>query len=133
MKKHVLIVDDEPDFLELIAHCLQANGFESSSARDGMEGLDKARRLRPDAVILDVMLPDLDGFTICEMLRNSKATCRIPVLMLTCLGGTLSRCNGIYSGANEYLTKPFKIPILIERLRAVTGHEVDLDSDEGPT
>lgn len=117
MGRHVLVVDDEPDFVELIVHVLQANGFECSVACSGLEALDKARELRPDAVILDIMLPDLDGFTICEMLRRHPGTSRTPVLMLTCLGGSMCRLNGLSAGADEYLTKPFKMPDLVARLQ----------------
>ena len=122
MGSHVLLVDDEPDFVELIAHGLRANGFLVHSASTGMEALEKARHLKPDAVILDIMLPDLDGFTICEMLRRHPATSKIPVLMLTCLGGAMSRLNGFSSGADEYLIKPLKMPDLVSHLRAAINH-----------
>lgn len=118
MSAHVLLVDDEPDFVELMAHGLRAKGFECSTAGTGMEALAKARQLQPDAVVLDIMLPDLDGFTICEMLRRHSATARIPVVMLTCLGGALSRLNGLAAGADDYLTKPFKMPELVAHLQA---------------
>jgi DNA-binding response OmpR family regulator len=116
MSAHVLLVDDEPDFLDLMAHGLRANGFECSTAGTGMEALARARQLKPDAVVLDIMLPDLDGFTICEMLRRHSATARIPVVMLTCLGGAMSRLNGLAAGADDYLTKPFKMPELVSHL-----------------
>ena len=117
VETHVLVVDDEPDFVELISYGLEANGFRCSSAGSGMVGLDMARQLRPDTMVLDVMLPDLDGFTICEMIRERAFHERMPILMLTCLGGTLPRLNGISSGADDYLVKPLKIPFLIERIR----------------
>ena len=119
MERHVLVVDDEPEFVELVAHVLTANGFRCSAASSGLEGLDQARKLRPDAMILDIMLPDLDGFTICEMLRRHPDTERIPVLMLTCLGGTMSRLNGFSVGASEYLTKPVKMPYLVSRIESL--------------
>ncbi|MCU0787656.1 MAG: response regulator [Verrucomicrobia bacterium] len=117
MGLHVLVVDDEPDFVELVAHTLQAKGFEVSSSLGGMDGMDKAVRLRPDALLLDVMLPDLDGFTVCEILRRQPAVSHMAVLMLTCLGGTISRMNGIDAGADDYLTKPFQLPTLPDRIR----------------
>ena len=117
METHVLVVDDEPDFVELITYGLEANGFRCSSAGNGMLGLDMARRLHPSAMVLDVMLPDLDGFTICEMIRKQPGLSGMPILMLTCLGGTLPRLNGLSSGADDYLVKPLKIPLLIDRIR----------------
>jgi DNA-binding response OmpR family regulator len=125
MGKHVLVVDDEPELGELIAHGLKANGFECSLAVNGLDGLDKARRLHPDAVVLDIMLPDLDGFTVCEMLRRQPSTARIPVVMLTCLGGALSRMNGLSSGADDYLTKPFKMGDLVSSIRGVLQNRHD--------
>ena len=122
MGLHVLVVDDEPDFLELIAHGLKANGFECSEAFNGMQALEKAREGKPDVVILDIMLPDLDGFTICEMLRRHPSTSTIPVLMLTCLGGAMSRLNGLSAGADDYLTKPFKMADLVSHLRTAIEH-----------
>jgi DNA-binding response OmpR family regulator len=118
MGMRVLVVDDEPDFVDLIVHGLRANGFDCAEASNGMDALEKARTLKPDAVILDIMLPDLDGFTVCEMLRRQPLTARIPVLMLTCLGGAMSRLNGLSAGADDYLTKPFKTADLIDHLRA---------------
>jgi DNA-binding response OmpR family regulator len=127
MDKHVLVVDDEVEFGELIAHGLKANGFECSLAVNGLEGLDKARRLHPDAVVLDIMLPDLDGFTICELLRRQPSTARIPVVMLTCLGGTMSRMNGLSSGADDYLTKPFKMADLVHSILGAMRHRHGAD------
>jgi DNA-binding response OmpR family regulator len=122
----VLVVDDEPDFVDLIVHGLRANGIECSEACNGMQALEKARDLKPDAVILDIMLPDLDGFTVCEMLRRQPGTSRIPVVMLTCLGGTVSRLNGLSAGADDYLTKPFKVTDLISHIRAAIEHRAQL-------
>jgi DNA-binding response OmpR family regulator len=107
------VVDDERDFLELISHGLERDGFRCTVARDGLDGLTKARETLPDAIVLDVMLPDLDGFTVCEMLRKQPSTARIPVVMLTCLGGTMSRLNGLSSGADQFMSKPFKMHELI--------------------
>ncbi len=122
MGRHVLVVDDEPDFAELMEHVLQANGFECSIAGSGLEALDKARKLKPDAVILDIMLPDLDGFTVCEMLRRHPGTSNLPILMLTCLGGAMCRLNGLSAGADDYLTKPFKVPDLISHIQSAIRH-----------
>ena len=126
---HILVVDDEPDFVELVTYGLEANGFSCSSAANGMLGLDMARRLRPSALVLDVMLPDLDGFSICEMIRKQPGLSSMPVLLLTCLGGTLPRLNGISSGADEYLVKPLKIPLLIDRIRLAIRLRSEVESE----
>ena len=125
MGRHVLVVDDEPEFAELLEHVLHANDFECSVAGTGQEALDKARNLRPDAVILDIMLPDLDGFTICEMLRRHPGTSKIPILMLTCLGGAMCRLNGSSAGADDYLTKPLKMPDLIVHIQSAIRHRAE--------
>lgn len=118
MVTKVLVVDDEPDFVELIAHGLQANGFHCSEAFSGMEALAKARKVKPDAVILDIMLPDLDGFTVCEMLRRDPLNSNIAVLMMTCLNGQMSRFSGLAAGADDYLTKPVKLADLVSHVRS---------------
>lgn len=126
MSTHVLVVDDDPDFVELMTHGLRANGFECSEAFNGMDALDKAREVRPDAVVLDIMLPDLDGFTICEMLRRDAAHSRIAVLMITCLDGQMSRLNGLSAGADAYLPKPVRIPDLITHVRTAIQRRKEL-------
>lgn len=88
MPLRILVVDDKPDFVDWMMHGLRANGIECLAAFTGMEALDAARLVKPDAVMLDSLLPDLDGFTVCEMLRRHPATVGMPVLMLTCLGGS---------------------------------------------
>jgi DNA-binding response OmpR family regulator len=126
MANHVLVVDDEPEFLELITHGLRANGYECSEAENGMEALQSAREQRPDAVMLDVMLPDLDGFTICEMLRRNPDNHGTAVLMMTCLNGQMSRLNGLSAGADAFLTKPVKIHDLVSHVRRAIRRRAEL-------
>jgi len=119
MGEHILVVDDEPEFGQLVEYGLEATGYSCTLALTGDDGLKLARQLKPAAIILDVMLPDLDGFTICEILRRNTATADIPVLLLTCLGGTISRIHGISAGADAYVTKRFKMADLLDQLRGV--------------
>jgi DNA-binding response OmpR family regulator len=106
MARKILLVDDEKDFLDLLAHHLNAEDLELITAGDGMEALNKARRFLPDVILLDLMLPDLDGLSVCDILRNQASTADIPVIVLTALAGEMARLNGLASGANHYLSKP---------------------------
>jgi DNA-binding response OmpR family regulator len=112
MARKILLVDDEKDFLDLLARQLQADDCEFITAGDGMEALNKARRFLPDLILLDLMLPDLDGLSVCDILRNQASTADIPVILLTALAGEMPRLNGLASGANHYLSKPVNVPEL---------------------
>lgn len=105
-KKKILVVEDEPDFLELLKLRFKEDGFAIATATNGIDAVKKARSLLPDLIVLDVMLPELDGFAVCEVLRNDAATASIPVIMVTGLCGQMSRCAGIDSGATDFVTKP---------------------------
>src|SRR4051812_33785005 len=102
----VLLVDDDPDMLELLNHNFRNAGFTVATAANGMEGLHRARRILPDIIVLDLLLPDLDGISVCEILRKQPSTASIPILMLTAVAGQLSRLAGLEAGADAYLTKP---------------------------
>jgi two-component system OmpR family response regulator len=112
----VLIVEDEEDLLQVAATALRESGFSVDLARDGMEGLAKAETADYDAVVLDLMLPKLDGWEVLSRLRKSKAT---PVLILTARDALADRVEGLNRGADDYLTKPFELEELIARLRAL--------------
>lgn len=118
MNARILVVDDEPDMLELLSFNLGQAGYEVRTAPSGTEGLRQAQRLLPDLVILDLMLPDIDGFTVCEMLRRLPSTASTPVFMLTAMSGEIPRCHGFESGATEFLYKPFQARDLLERVRS---------------
>jgi two-component system, OmpR family, alkaline phosphatase synthesis response regulator PhoP len=105
-RKKILVVEDEPDFLELLRVYFKEEGFAIATAKNGVDAIRKARSLMPDLILLDVMLPELDGFAVCEILRKDAATASIPVIMVTGLCGQLSRCAGIESGATDFVTKP---------------------------
>ena len=112
----LLVVEDEPDLLAGLARALRKQGYAVDTAADGEDGLYKAESADYDAIILDVMLPVLDGWQILTKLRLSKTT---PVLMLTARDSTADRVRGLDSGADDYLVKPFDIPELLARLRAL--------------
>lgn len=105
-RKKILLVEDEPDFLELLRLRFKDEGFAIATATNGIDAVKKARSLSPDLILLDVVLPELDGFAVCEILRNDRATASIPVIMVTGLCGQMSRCAGIDSGATDFVTKP---------------------------
>jgi DNA-binding response OmpR family regulator len=123
MRVKILLVDDESDLLVLVSHYLEVAGYEVSTANNGNDALNKARREQPDLILLDLVMPDLDGLTVCEILRCQASTSRIPVIMLTAMTSELTRLNGLASGAADYLPKPFQREVLLERLNKVLSHE----------
>lgn len=112
----LLIVEDEADLLRRLAKTLRAEGYAVDTAADGEEGLDKAQDHDYDAILLDAMLPGLDGWEVLARLRNSKTT---PVLMLTARDASADRVRGLDGGADDYVTKPFDLPELLARVRAL--------------
>ncbi len=112
----VLIVEDEPDLLQVLQRTLEESGYAVDAAADGEEGLQKAFDWEYDALVLDVMLPKLDGWQVLERLRKQQAT---PVLMLTARDAVRDRVRGLDAGADDYLVKPFEISELLARLRSI--------------
>jgi DNA-binding response OmpR family regulator len=108
MKSKILVVDDEPDALELIGFNLKRAGFDVVTASDGAEALRRARESPPALVVLDLMLPELDGLQVCRLLRGDSRTASIPIIMLTAKAGEIDRVLGLELGADDYLTKPFR-------------------------
>jgi two-component system phosphate regulon response regulator PhoB len=121
MKPKILVVDDEPDALELVGFNLKRAGFDVVSAQEGEEALRKARELVPSLIVLDVMLPALDGLEVCRTLRADTATAAIPILMLTAKAAEIDRVLGLELGADDYLTKPFSTRELVLRIRNLLG------------
>jgi DNA-binding response OmpR family regulator len=115
-KKRILIVEDHSELRELIRLRFKDEGYAVATATNGIDAVRKTRSLMPDLILLDVMLPELDGFMVCELLRRDKATKRIPVIMVTGLEGQVPRCAGIESGATEFVTKPVTPADLISRV-----------------
>jgi len=118
-KAKILVVDDEPDTVELITFNLRNAGYEVISAVDGAEALRKARAHTPSLIILDLMLPEVDGLDVNKMLRADTATAHIPVVMLTAKAGEVDRILGLELGAKDYVTKPFSPRELILRVRNI--------------
>jgi two-component system OmpR family response regulator len=116
----VLVVDDEEHITELVAMGLSYNGFEVERVATGREALAAVERRRPDLIVLDVMLPDLDGFEVAKRLRQAEgAGTRVPIIFLTARDATRDKIEGLRLGSDDYVTKPFSIEELIERVRAV--------------
>ena len=119
MREKILVVDDEPDVVELIAFNLRRRGYEVISAHDGLEGLLKARHCQPQLVVLDVMMEGMDGLSVCEILRAQPATKRIPVIIVTAAVGEMARLNSLAAGANDFLSKPFSPQDLVRMVGRV--------------
>ncbi len=113
----LLVVDDEPNIRELLSTSLRFAGFEVHTAADGAEALRQAETTRPDLVVLDVMLPDLDGFAVTRRLRERGR--EVPVLFLTAKDDVADRVNGLTVGGDDYVTKPFSLEEVVARIRAV--------------
>ncbi|HEY7093449.1 MAG TPA: response regulator [Ktedonobacterales bacterium] len=118
-ERTVLLVDDNADLLELLTNSLRyIGGFRILNARDGATGLELAVSERPDCVVIDVMMPGIDGFQLAHALRGDPETAEIPLVMLTALAQEENRLAGLLSGADRYLVKPVRIPDLIEAIQA---------------
>ncbi|MFH1036004.1 MAG: response regulator transcription factor [Pseudomonadota bacterium] len=118
-KPVVLVVEDERDILDLVDFHLRQAGYQVLKAPDGLQGLRLAQEQRPDLLVLDLMLPGLDGKELCRRLKQSEATRAIPVLMLTALASETDRIIGFEIGADDYLTKPFSPRELVLRVQAI--------------
>jgi len=115
----ILIVEDSPDIAELIDHYLQGAGYATTVLNNGSDGLRHARLSPPDAVVLDLMLPGMDGLHVCQALRGDASTSAIPIIMLTARGEEADRIRGLELGADDYLTKPFSPKELVARMAAL--------------
>ncbi|WP_042366651.1 response regulator [Streptacidiphilus neutrinimicus] len=124
----LLVVDDEPNIRELLSASLRFAGFRVASAATGAEAVAAVQRSRPDLVVLDVMLPDADGFTLVKRLRDDSDRGKIPVIFLTAKDGVEDKISGLTAGGDDYVTKPFSLEELIARIRAIlrrTGGPAD--------
>jgi two-component system alkaline phosphatase synthesis response regulator PhoP len=118
-KERVLIIEDEPNIIELVAYNLEKEGWLVSKAQTGEEGWDKIQAEHPDIILLDLMLPGIDGMEICRRTRQNKLTRDIPIIILTAKAEEADRVLGLETGADDYVTKPFSPRELIARIRAV--------------
>jgi DNA-binding response OmpR family regulator len=122
MRRKLLIVEDNTELLELLRLGLREAGFAIATATDGIEALKKARSVSPDLVVLDLVLPELDGFAVCETLRRDPAMAAIPVIVLTGLTSEFARYAGLESGADECVTKPVSPGHLLSRIEYWLAH-----------
>ncbi len=117
MKPKILVVDDEPDALEVLGFKLKEAGYVPIFAKDGARAITAARDERPALIVLDLMLPEIDGLEVCKILRRDTATAAIPILMLTARAAEMDRVLGLELGADDYVTKPFSPRELVLRIK----------------
>jgi DNA-binding response OmpR family regulator len=118
-RRKILVVDDEKDIVELVAYNLGRNGFEALVAYDGNEAIDVARKVSPDLIILDLMLPGIEGTEVARRLKADSKTASIPIIMLTAKGEETDVVVGLTLGADDYVTKPFSMKVLLARVGTV--------------
>jgi two-component system alkaline phosphatase synthesis response regulator PhoP len=118
-KARVLIIEDEPHIVLSLEYLLERGGYETATATDGERGLAMVRELRPDVVLLDLMLPRLNGYQVCQAIRSDPALARIPVIILSAKGQEVEVLKGLSLGAAQYITKPFGNAEILEAVRAV--------------
>lgn len=115
----ILLVDDEPDILEIISYNLKAEGYKVKTASSGREGVEKAKKVRPDLILLDVMMPEMDGIEACEQIRKTPGLEHTIIAFLTARGEDYSQVAGFDVGADDYIAKPVKPKVLTSRLKAL--------------
>jgi two-component system alkaline phosphatase synthesis response regulator PhoP len=119
MTRKILIVDDEPNIVLSLEFLMQQSGYEVSIARDGEEALAQMTAFQPDLILLDIMLPQLNGFEVCQKIRENSAWGGVKVVMLSAKGRELEVSKGLALGADAYITKPFSTKELVERVRSL--------------
>jgi two-component system phosphate regulon response regulator PhoB len=129
-RQRVLVVDDEEDILQLVEYNLEKNGFDVTCVESGEEALRSARANQPDVMVLDLMLPGLDGLEVCRSIKGEARTRDIPVLMLTAKGEEADVVKGLEMGADDYVTKPFSPKVLVARINALLRRKAVGDPDE---
>jgi len=142
-KAIVLVVDDEDDILDLLQYNLEQENFQVVLARDGIEALHKAEEVQPDLIILDIMMPKMDGLAVCRRLRAHAHLRHIPIMMLTARSGEEDHIEGLDTGADMYVAKPISVPVLISQAKALLrgsrryetspdqlrAHDLEIDRD----
>jgi DNA-binding response OmpR family regulator len=118
-KEKILIVEDEKDIVKMLDYNLKKEGFRALSANNGEDGLDMARKEHPDLILLDLMLPEMDGLEVCKAIKNDTKTAHIPIIILTAKAQETDKIVGLELGADDYVTKPFSPKELIARIKAV--------------
>ncbi|MCS7046400.1 MAG: response regulator [Gemmataceae bacterium] len=127
----ILVVEDEPSLIEVLTYNLQREGYEVIVAKEGREGLRKAQMRLPDLIILDLMLPGMSGLDICRELRASPRTAKLPIIMLTAKAEETDQVVGFAVGADDYVTKPFSVKVLMQRIKVLLRRAAnpELESD----
>ena len=129
-KQTILIIEDEQDIRELLIYNLQKEGYVTLDCGDGAAGLEEARSKQPDLILLDLMLPGLDGLSVCRELERDRNTASIPIIMLTAKGEEMDRVVGLELGADDYMVKPFSVRELLLRIRNILKRHTRVVTDE---
>ncbi len=124
MPQKILVIDDDPSAARLVGYILEREGYHVDTVANGLEGIKKVQDEAPDLVILDVMLPGLDGFEVCYRLRAEPRTAQLPILMLSAKVQEIDKATGLRAGANEYLTKPADPEQVLTRVKALLGDKI---------
>lgn len=132
-QKKILIVDDEPDIIEFLRYNLRKEGFAVVSANDGRQAIAVAEQEKPDMIILDIMMPELDGVETCRVLRSTKEFATTPIAFLTARDEDFSQITALDVGGDDYITKPIKPRVLLSRIGALLRRTSVLNEDEGDT
>lgn len=127
----ILLVDDEPDILEIIGYNLSAEGYQIITAETGVEGVKKAKKEKPHLIILDVMMPEMDGIEACEQIRKTSDLSNTIITFLTARGEDYSQVAGFDAGADDYITKPIKPKVLVSKVKALLRRLKEDDTDGG--
>ncbi|MDN3722797.1 response regulator transcription factor [Aequorivita sp. SDUM287046] len=126
----ILLVDDEPDILEIVRYNLTSEGYQVATAENGMEAITKAERIRPQLIIMDVMMPEMDGIEACEKIRNIPELSETVITFLTARGEDYSQMAGFEAGADDYITKPIKPKVLVSKVKALLRRFKEEEEDE---
>ncbi|HUZ06356.1 MAG TPA: response regulator [Candidatus Paceibacterota bacterium] len=122
MVNRILLVDDENDFIELLQYKLAGQGYELIVANDGVHALSQARQMKPNLILLDILLPDLDGLSVCEILRRQPSTKNIPIIFMSALTSDVTK-RTVAMQADDFFTKPLDLPRLVQRIADLLHRE----------
>ncbi len=131
-KETILIIEDDRDILELVDYNLSKEGYKTICLTSGEQAVNIAKSKTPNLILLDLMLPDLDGLEVCKLIKNDPKTSHIPIVMLTAKGEESDIVTGLELGADDYITKPFSVKVLIARIRAAFRRKISPTDDTSP-
>ena len=132
-RKNILVIEDEPDIAELIEFNLENNKYRTSIAYNGETGLERARKNNPDLILLDLMLPGIHGLDVCRILKTDNQLKHMSVIILSALGQEDNIVKGLEAGADDYITKPFSLKVLLARIEAVLRREKETENNQSKT